>query len=274
MGLSTLLVYLFVTAPEPLKESNSEIYTIPIKVALQILEEENDVARNLYTQAIVGAGKKRKIKFDENWEDKEIIAGPLPAQFMRLTAMSLEQSPVQLGLFLGSDQAINKANKFEGEQLINFQKMKLTRTPVFFYSPDAERYAYMAPDIASVKPCVTCHNDHEESPKTDWKLHDVMGAATWTYPKDNVGYKEFLDMLQALREAFKFSYEEFLGEIITMKHPPNIGKNWPKNGRYLPSAEEFMRELTSQSSGISLEIILLTTNVKNRPTQLVDQGES
>ncbi len=256
-----LAIYLFVTAPVPLKENELETFTLPIQVALQILEEENDVARNLYTKAIVGAGKKQQIKFDENWEDDDIIAGPLPAQFMKLTATSLEQSPVQLGLFLGSDYAINKANNFEGEQRKNFQQVRETRKPVFFYSPDAERFAYMAPDIASAKPCITCHNDHDESPKTDWKLNDVMGAATWTYPKDKVGYKELLDMMQALRAGFEFSYQAFLKEVSLMDNPPKIGDIWPKNGRYVPSVEAFMDELTSKSSSSSLKTLLLTTKV-------------
>jgi len=252
--LAVLSIYLFVTAPVPLKENELETHTIPIQVALLILEEENDVARNLYTQAIVGAGKKQQIKFDE-----EVIAGPLPAQFMKLTATSLEQSPIQLGLFLGSDYAINKANNFEGEQRKNFQKVRETRKPVFFYSPDAERFAYMAPDIASAKPCVSCHNDHEESPKTDWKLNDVMGAATWTYPKDKVGYKELLDMIHALRTGFEYSYQAFLEEVSLMANPPVIGENWPRDGRYVPSAQVFMDELTSKSSNLSLKTLLLTT---------------
>ena len=261
-ALAVLSIYLFVTAPVPLKENELEAYTIPIQVVLQILEEENDVARNLYTQAIVGAGKKQQIKFDEDWEEDDVIAGPLPAQFMKLTATSLEQSPIQLGLFLGSDYAIKKTNNFEGEQRKNFQQVRETRKPVFFYYPDAERYAYMAPDIANAKPCVTCHNDHEESPKKDWKLNDVMGAATWTYPKDKVGYKELLDMIQALRNGFEYSYEAFLKEASLMKNPPEVGESWPRDGRYVPSVEVFMEELTSKSSKLSLQTLLLTVKVQ------------
>jgi len=258
-ALLALSIYLFTTAPPPLKDNDDESHTVPVQIALQILEEENDIARNLYTKSIVGAGKKQKIKFDEDWEEEEIIAGPLPAQFMRLTAISLEHSPLQLGLFLGSDYAINKANDFEGEQRANFQKVKETRKPVFFYSQDSERYAYMAPDIASVKPCVTCHNDHEESPKTDWKLNDVMGAATWTYPKENIGYKELLDMIAVLRGSFKHAYQTFLEEISTSKNPPIIGEKWPKDGKFVPSIEIFMDELVAKSSDATLKTLLLTT---------------
>ena len=261
LALLTLSIYLFATAPPPLKDNDIASHTIPVQVALQILEQENDVARNLYTQAIVGAGKKQKIKFDEDWDEEHIIAGPLPAQFMRLTAESLEQSPVPLGLFLGSDYSINKSNNFEGEQRTQFQTVRETREPVFFYAQDAQRYAYMAPDIASAKPCVTCHNDHEESPKTDWKLNDVMGAATWTYPKQQVDYKELLEMINALRNGFTHAYQTFIEEISAMKNPPKIGENWPKNGKFLPSTMFFMQELVARSSDSTLNTILLTSNV-------------
>ena len=51
----------------------------------------------------------------------------------------------------------------------------------------------MFPDLASVKPCVTCHNQHPDTPKADWVLGDVMGATTWSYPKANVTMDEFTE---------------------------------------------------------------------------------
>jgi len=257
--LGVLSVYLFITAPAPLEDNKVETFTVPIETALKILEEENDAARNLYTKAIVGAGTKQKIKFDENWEEEEVFAGPLPAQFLKLSATALEKSPIQLGLFLGSDYSINQANDFEGEQKENFNYVRKTREAIFFYSADSGRYAYMAPDIASVKPCVTCHNEHDESPKTDWKLNDVMGATTWTYPKQEVGYKELLDMIDALHTAFGFAYETVLNTSKQMTPAPIIGKRWPKDGLFLPSAEVFMKEFSSLSASRTLQTILQAT---------------
>lgn len=259
LGLTTLSVYLFASAPPPLEENKRLEETISIELALQIMEQQNDDARTLYTQEIVGQGKKRGIKFDESWEDDEVHAGPLPAQFLRLTAESLERSPVQLGLFLGSDYAINKANTFEGQQLNMFHKVRESREPSFFYVEDAGRYAYMAPDIASVKPCVTCHNKHDETPKDDWKLDDVMGATTWTYPNKEIGYKEMLEMLTALRIGFSAAYTAFLEESQRMKNPPPVGGGWPKNGFQLPDVETFMARLERRSSEKTLQTLLATT---------------
>lgn len=248
LGLSVLGVYLFVNAPLPLQEAKAETHTIPIKQVLAIMEAENDVARELYTKDIVGAGKKQGLKFDEDWEEDTLHAGPLPAQFLKLTSRALESSPVPLGLFLGSDYAINTANNFEDKYLDMFQAVKTTRDAIFFYVEDAARHAYMAPDVALVKPCVTCHNEHDESPKDDWVIDDVMGATTWTYPKSAVGYKEALDILAALRSGFRQAYQEVLNEAKQMKNSPEIGEKWPKDGRYLPSISVFMTEVTRRSS--------------------------
>ena len=82
--------------------------------------------RRLYTKDIVGAGEKNGLRFDEDWRDAAVEAGPLPAQFLRATAMSLERSKVRLGLYLGSDYPINSANKFSGEQLLKFHELRKT----------------------------------------------------------------------------------------------------------------------------------------------------
>ena len=37
-------------------------------------------------------------------------------------------------------------------------------------------------DVAIAEPCVTCHNGHKDSPKTDFKLGDVMGGVVIRVP--------------------------------------------------------------------------------------------
>jgi len=264
--LVVLSVYLFISAPAALEEQKHEEKTIPIAYALEILEHENDIARTIYTKDIVSAGAKRGIKYDENWEDDDVHAGPLPAQFLRLTAQSLEENPVPLGLFLGSDYAISKSNAFEGAQLAAFKEVKESRQAAFFYVADAQRYAYMAPDIASSKPCVVCHNEHDESPKKDWKLNDVMGATTWTYPNEYVSYQELISMVFALRKGFEDAYATMLEQTQTMKVKPKVGDKWPKSGRYLPTNELFMSQVANSSDLITMQAIL---QIEKNP----DRGE-
>ncbi|KPJ95508.1 MAG: hypothetical protein AMJ53_02585, partial [Gammaproteobacteria bacterium SG8_11] len=153
---------------------------------------------------------------------------------------------------------INQANQFEGEQKVVFEKMKYTREAVYFYYPDAQRYTYMFPDVAVVNACVDCHNDHENSPKNDWRLNDVMGATTWTYPQERITVDAFLQMLTVLRQGFRVAYEQFLGEIEKMPVPPKIGDHWPREGYYVPSADQFMQEVRNRSSVSTLNRLMLS----------------
>lgn len=255
--LITLLVYLFVSAPPPLAES-AQGKTISTQLALQMLQQENALVRELYTKEIVGEGKKRNIKFSEDWKQESVHAGLLPAQFLRETARHLERSKFRLGLFLGSDYAINQANQFEGEQKTMFEQMKSSREPVYFYYPDAQRYTYMFPDIAVAKACVDCHNDHKESPKSNWRLDDVMGATTWTFPQESIAVDEFLLMLVALREGFRTAYKQFLLEVQQMPTSPEIGESWPRDGLYVPSENVFMREVRQRSSMQTLDGLMVS----------------
>ena len=110
-------IYLVAQAPAPLADE-SEIKGVKIHVntLLQLVANENNKARTLWTKRIVVDGKKAGLKFGEDWRKKGIDEGPLPALFLRETASLLEKSPIPLSLFLGSDFPISQANKFKGHQ--------------------------------------------------------------------------------------------------------------------------------------------------------------
>jgi len=266
LALASLLVYLFVSAPAPLTENNEMGKKLPIELVLSLCEYENDIVRRLYTKEIVGAGKKVGLKFDENWTDKSIPAGLLPAQFLRATAVSIEKSPVRLGLFLGSDFAINTANNLEAQQKNIFQEMKKDRKPRFFHADDTQLYAYMFPDVAVAKPCVKCHNEHPDSPKTDWVLNDVMGATTWTYPRESVNLETSLKILAALRKGFRDAYNTYLEKLKTLDNPPEIGEKWPRDGYFVPDVTVFMAKVAQHSSASTLTAFMdAVTVIKRSP---------
>ncbi|MBA3532537.1 MAG: hypothetical protein H0T73_11490 [Ardenticatenales bacterium] len=257
LALVALIVFLFVSAPPPLPEENSTAgELIPIETALRVVAQEQSTARTLYTREIVGPGQKAGLAFDEKWREPEVEAGPLPALFLRETSASLQRSAVGLGLFLGSDFPIASANRFSGVQTEHFVTIRETLEPEFFFEEDTGLYTGMFPDFASAEPCVTCHNQHPESPKVDWVLNDLMGATTWSYPKEAVTTDELMTMLAALRTAMREAYRAYLEEAASFATPPEIGEQWPVDGYYLPSEEVFMAELTRRSSAASLEMIM------------------
>lgn len=250
--LIALNIYLFVSAPPPLVEAKPAGATVSIERVFTMVEAENDAVRALWTQEIVGTGKKAGLKFNEDWREPGIDAGPLPALFLRETAMSLEKNPVRLSLFLGSDYPINKANRFGGIQIEKFRLLKLSREPQFFFARDTGMYTAMYTDEATVEPCVECHNEHKQSPKNDWRIHDVMGATTWMYPSQQVTFDELMKIITALRQGFRDAYAAYLKKVGTFADPPPIGEKWPREGYFLPAADIFMAEITRRTSAPTL----------------------
>lgn len=264
LGWIALIVYLFVSAPAPLSENmqNKSGKQIATDQLFKLLQQENNVIRKLWTKEILGAGKKQGLKFAEDWKDSDVEAGPLPALFLREIASRLEKSPIPLSLFLGSDAPINKANGFDTEQFKRFQIIKKNREAQFFYVADIERYIGMFPDIASVLPCVTCHNDHKDSPKTDWELSDVMGATTWLYPKNSLDITEALAVLSVLREKFREVYKAYLTKVSNFSNPPQIADKWPREGYFLPTTEVFMSAFEEEASKTTLQNLFEIANDK------------
>ena len=243
LGLSALCIYLFVTAPPPLPDEGEAGAgtTIPMEQAFAVLAAENDEARRLWTQEIVGAGKKVGLSFDEDWEREEVEAGPLPALFLKETARQMQRMSTDLTFFLGSDAPIKEANRFEGQQALEFAEIRATGEPQFFEDTEHQDQVAMFPDVASAAACVSCHNDHVDSPRDDWTLHEVMGATTWTYPAKAVSLQELLQLTEIYRASTRGAYERYLEMAASFEDPPVIGDQWPRDGeRVLPSADAFM----------------------------------
>ncbi|WP_283426389.1 c-type heme family protein [Shimia sagamensis] len=196
------------------------------------------------------------LKFGEEWQEPGVEQGPLPALFLRATAAHMETLPPLVGLYLGSDAPINKSNLFGAGQVTAFETVKATRTAV--YSDDAQSgFVAMYPDVAEVAPCVICHNEHPDSPKKDWKLNDVMGATTWTYPRDEVTADEFLGVLDAMYVSVAHTYETYLGKAARFEVPVEISESWPSaDRRILPNVEVFLAEVKAHAAPVVLQAVM------------------
>jgi hypothetical protein len=258
-GFTCLGIYLFATAPAPLADqgttqaSNCVYDTREVFAALNTI---NDSARSIYTKRVVGGGLRAGLKFGEDWKDPGVEKGPLPALFLRLTAARLETKPPEIGLYLGSDAPINASNLFSPEQMETFQIVKSTRQPAFSSTSDARQVA-MYPDIASVQPCVSCHNEHGDSPKTDWQLEDVMGATTWTYPEAELGSDDVLVVIEAMFDSVAEAYGQYLAKTESFDAPVDIGAEWPDTGQMaLPDRATFMQAVRNAASPSVTELLI------------------
>ncbi len=265
-SLGCLGIYLFVSAPPPLDKQKTEQATIPVEQMFALLQSENAIARLLWTKEIVGEGKKVGLKFDEHWREADLEAGPLPALFLRETAKSMEKSPVRLSLFLGSDYPISPDNRFEGLQQEKFQALRQSQQAQFFYVPDIGLHTGMFADIAVAAPCIECHNKHEQSPKHDWHLNDVMGAATWMYPVSEVTLQDMLKVITVLHQGIQDAYGAYLEKVKIFAHPPIIGERWPRDGYYLPSQEAFMQAFLQGSAPQTLPILGVLSQARPKST--------
>jgi adenylate cyclase len=241
-------IYLFASRPAPLADGQTAGRTIPIEKVFRIVAAENSAVRTLWTTEIVTAGEKSGLKFDEKWREKEIVAGPLPALFLREAATAIRKTQVPLGLFLGSDYPINQSNMFTGTQAEYFQKVRETGEPQFFLSADIGQQTAMFADMVVAPGCANCHNEHPKSPKTDWKMKDIMGATTWSYPKGKVTLEETLQIIATLRESFATAYDVYLAKVATFEKQPEIGERWPRDGYYLPTRQGFLSEFERRAS--------------------------
>ena len=116
----------------------------------------------------------------------------------------------------------------------------------------------MYPDYASAKACVTCHNEHEKTPKKDWVLNDMMGATTWSYPRKEVSVAEVLRYTTVLRSAALETYGLYLTKLTTFKASPVpvVATQWPKEGMFLPTLAEMRKAIETQNNALTFQTLL------------------
>lgn len=144
--------------------------------------------RTNYTKLIVarlGPNGVSAIKPDEHWKDLENGA-PLPAQMFRAGAEAVAELTDEFTYSLQSLWPVNKQNaprtdiEKEGLQYIsdnpgeNFYGEETLGGVTYFTA--------VYPDVAVSEACVTCHNEHKDTPKTDFKIGEVMGGVVIRVP--------------------------------------------------------------------------------------------
>lgn len=263
--LSVLGIYLFATAPADLDDITAG-RDVPVETLFRLLNAENASIRAIYTAEIVTPGLKNGLKYREDWKNKDVHAGPLPALFLRETANRLQQRVPELGLFLGSTFPIEESNHFKGAQLAYFDRIEKEHQPQFFIDASTGRYTAMFPDIASAPACVSCHNDHPKSPRKDWKLNDVMGATTWSFARAKISTDELVDILGSYRAVAIDAYGSYLKKSAGFEQAlrPQLGERWPKEGLYLPDADTFRKRVEEKNSITSLNLLLQTRAPQQR----------
>jgi hypothetical protein len=136
--------------------------------------------RTVYTRNVVDRlqNDEKVIKASEHWKDDKAL--PLPSQMFRMGAEMVNAKNAGFTYSLASIWPINKQNvpKTPGE--IAGLKAVAVRPSVPYYTEETlgktRYFTAVYADRAISPACVTCHNQHRDSPRTDFKLGDVMGG--------------------------------------------------------------------------------------------------
>ena len=253
-GAVLLGIYLFVSAPPELADGAGGARQIPAETALAMLDAESAAIRAMYTREIVGEGTKQGLAFREDWKKDGVQAGPLPALLLRETSNRLQMQVPELSLFLGSDFPLVRENLFKGEQAQHYQEVKKTMQPKFFFDQGLGRTTAMFPDRAAAPACVSCHNEHPNTPKKDWVLGEAMGATTWSYAGRQLPSETMMRMVRQLRESAVDAYGSYLHKVAGYPEAarPAIGSKWPREGFFLPDRETFRKAVEAQNSAATL----------------------
>jgi hypothetical protein len=144
-----------------------------------------DSDRTVYTRLIVNrlANQEKVIKASEHWKDDKALV--LPAQMFRAGAEMVAEKGANFSYALLSEWPVNKQNAPKTD--VEKEGLKaIASTGKPFYKEETlggkKYFTAVYPDKAIAQACISCHNDHKDSPRSDFKMGEVMGGVVLRLP--------------------------------------------------------------------------------------------
>jgi hypothetical protein len=142
--------------------------------------------RTVYTRLIVNRlqNEEKVIKASEHWKDDKALV--LPAQMFRFGAEMVAEKKMGFSYSLQSLWPINKQNAPKTAlEKKGLDAVAKDNSKPFYGEETLGKVKYFTAvyaDKAIAPACVTCHNDHKDSPRKDFKMGDVMGGVVLRLP--------------------------------------------------------------------------------------------
>ena len=142
--------------------------------------------RTVYTKKVVNRLVKedKVIKASEHWKDDQAL--PLPAQMFRFGAEMVAEKGAPFSYSLQSLWPINKQNAPKTDVEKEGLKFIADNPGQNFYKEEelggTKYFTAIYADPAVAPACVDCHNDHKDTPKSDFKIGDIMGGVVIRIP--------------------------------------------------------------------------------------------
>ncbi|MCP5006963.1 MAG: DUF3365 domain-containing protein [Planctomycetes bacterium] len=160
---------------------------------LQIVEDRKQYTKNI----VIKLKKDGVVDVHPNRNYANIDGGiPLPATFVQEVSANINEKGVY-SYTLISKWNINKdkglKTEFENDAFDYLYSKEGKSFSRYMIHNGIYTLRYASADVASAQGCVSCHNAHEDSPKNDFKLGDVMGVLVVNIP---------IGTVSAVTEAF------------------------------------------------------------------------
>lgn len=142
--------------------------------------------RAVYTQKVVNRlqNDEKVIKASEHFEDDKAL--PLPAQMFRFGSEMVAEKTDKFTYQLLSLWPINKQNAPKTDVEKQGLEFIAANPGKNFYADEElggkKYFTAVYADKAVAPACVTCHNDHKDTPKKDFKIGDTMGGVVIRIP--------------------------------------------------------------------------------------------
>ncbi|MDX5297475.1 MAG: DUF3365 domain-containing protein [Gammaproteobacteria bacterium] len=142
--------------------------------------------RAVYTKQVVNRLTKDEqvIKASEHFMDDKAL--PLPAQMFRFGAETVASKTDKFSYSLQSLWPINKQNAPRTEAEKTGLQYVIDNPGKNYYGEETlggvRYFTAVYPDVAVAPVCASCHNEHKDTPRTDFKIGDVMGGVVIRVP--------------------------------------------------------------------------------------------
>ena len=167
-------------------DANSTSTGIDPQLMADSLFSVMEADRTVYTRLIINrlAKEEKVIGASEHWKDEKKLV--LPAQMFRYGAERVAEKNSKFAYSLLSLWPVNKQNS---------PKTDVEKTGLQFIADNPGKNYYtqeelggtkyftaVYPDIAVAPACISCHNKHKDSPRSDFKIGEVMGGVVIRIP--------------------------------------------------------------------------------------------
>jgi hypothetical protein len=258
-------------------------FGISAGMAADLIHAVIEAGRITYSEHIVEhLSEQNVLVATENWRQENSL--PLPAQFLSMSSQFSNSRGIGMKYRLISLWPINKNNlpQNASEKLGLEEVAKSSDKPFTWIVPRDGRWYFEAiyPDKAVSNTCVSCHNMHPNSPKTDFKKGDVMGGIVIDLPlakrsENNVDEKFFLepevvaDYIHSVLESDRTIYAKHIVNRLGNANILTIKEHWTDSESIMLPAQFLLNTADLiQDNELGLGFWLIShfpINLQNRP---------